>query len=279
MTGPMSKYPIRSILKASEGYTLLSFDLAQAEAWVVAYLANCSSMKKALLIGGDKDYHSTSARALFNIPEETAPTKDQRYLGKKFNHSGNYGTSAMMITFMVNSESINPPYITLSVADAKRLHNKWKELYFEIPLWWESIKSTLNNTRTLRTPYGRQRYFYGQWGDSLFKEAYAYIPQSTVADHMLGATQKEIGIKGGVREVFKQIVPDGIRLLNTSHDSLILECKEGTENEIYERTLTLLKRPLLVNGEQFIIPVDCEVGKRWGEFTKYTGGAIPLYKG
>ena len=264
------KYAIRSMLRASPGYILLSLDLAQAEAWIVAYLANCRAMKEALSRPDEFGFHNTSSRAIFDIPDTILPTKDQRYLGKKFNHSGNYGTSAMMISFMVNVESINPPYITLSVADSKRLHAKWKELYFEVPLWWESIQRDLATSRTLRTPYGRERTFYGQWGDSLFKEAYAYKPQSTVGDHCLGLTQDELGIPGGIRSIYKNLVPKGIRILNTAHDSVIIECPVGTEKEVYAECYSYMYRPLVVNGETIHIPVDGEIGERWGELTPYS---------
>jgi hypothetical protein len=172
---------------------------------------------------------------------------------------------------MVNVESINPPYISLTISQAKSLHVKVKQLYFEVTQWWMEIQRELSQTRRLKTPYGRERTFYGQWGESLFKEAYAYIPQSTVADHCLGATQPELGVQGGIRGIYKEVVlpnPE-IKLLNTSHDSLILECPLGLEDEIGPRVYNLLKRPLLVNGEEFTIPVDAEIGERWGEMEKW----------
>jgi hypothetical protein len=32
--------------------------------------------------------------------------------------------------------------------------------------------------------------------------------------------------------------------------------------------VSLLKRPLVIKGREFTIPVDCEMGERWGELTK-----------
>ena len=265
------KYPVRSYLTASPNKVLLAFDFSQAESWVVAYLSNCRNMKEALVRKGDKDIHSTSGRAIFDIPEDKPVPKDSRYIGKKFNHAANYGTSPMMIAHMVNSESINPPYITLSIAEAKRFHQKWKDLFPEIPRWWLDIQRELSDNRKLRTPYGRERVFYGQWGDSLFKEAYAYIPQSTVADHCLGATQSELGIEGGIRGIYNTFVRGknrSINLLNTSHDSLILECNPSEIDEVKAGCISLLQRPLVINGEEFTIPVDAEIGERWGELEK-----------
>ena len=257
------KYPIRSFLVASKGNTLLSFDFSQAESWVVAYLANCFAMKDALHNG---DIHTITSKFLFSV-NEVDP--EQRYIGKKFNHSSNYGTTPPMIAHMINLDSVNPPYTTISLPQAIKFHNKWKELYFEVPRWWADIKHTLALTRTLRTPYGRTRVFYGQWGDSLFKEAYSYIPQSTVADHCLGAVQPELGIEGGIKTIHKTLskYPE-INLLNTSHDSLILEVPAGMEMEIGEICINLLRRPLLINDETFTIPVDFEIGERWGELEK-----------
>ena len=269
------KLPIRSFLTASPEKVLLEFDFSQAEAWVVAYLANCREMKAALVRKGDKDIHSTSGRALFSIPEDAPISSDARYMGKKFNHASNYGTSPMMIAHMVNSESINPPYTTITIAQAKTYHQRWKDLFHEIPRWWLDIQRELSDSRTLKTPYGRERVFYGQWGDSLFKEAYAYIPQSTVADHCLGAVQPEVGIKGGIRGIFKEFVKGRISsgrpeiaLLNTSHDSLILECPNSISKEVQETCVNLLQRPLQIGGETFTIPVDCKIGHAWGELEK-----------
>jgi len=258
------KLPVRSFLSAAPGNILLAFDFAQAESWVTAYLANCSAMIHALQTG---DIHSTSARVLYDLHPDATPTKDERYMAKKFNHSFNYGTSPMMIAHMVNVESINPPYITLTVAQARILHEKMKLLYHEIPKWWLDIQRELSQTRLLRTPYGRQRSFLGAWGDGLFKEAYSYIPQSTVADHCNGVVQPELGIAGGMLEIYRQFVKPGrdIKIINTAHDSVILELPRQLESELLEGCYRLLHRPIIVNGERFTIPVDAEVGLAWGE--------------
>ncbi len=107
------------------------------------------------------------------------------------------------------------------------------------------------------------------WGDELFKEATAYVPQSTVGDHALGAVQPELGIEGGLLSVYKMFKshPE-IRVVHTAHDSIMLEVPIGTELEVGGRIYSALHRPLVVNYEELTIPVDCEVGERWGELEK-----------
>ena len=214
------------------------------------------------------DIHNTTARVIYDMLPNQDPTKEERYMAKKFNHSFNYGTSPFMITHMINVESINPPYLSITVARAKQMHEKMKLLYHEIPQWWLNIQQELNNSRLLRTPYGRKRRFYGQWGDALFKEAYSYIPQSTVGDHTIGMVQKEIGQEGGLAGIYKQVVKPSngeVAAINTAHDSVIVECPIAMKDEVMHQVYHLLRRPLLVNGETFTIPVDAEVGERWGE--------------
>lgn len=260
--------PIRSMYIASPGKVLLAFDFSQAESWVVSRLADCKAMKQALDRAGTVyDIHYTTARGMYSYPEEKIPSKDERYMGKKFNHSCSYGTTYLMIAHTINSEAIYPPYLTVSNPEAKRLHEKWLALYYEIPIWWIDIQRKLDQDRTLRTPYGRERVFYQRWGNELFKEAYAFIPQSTVGDHCLGHVQPELGIEGGVRGIYKYIAKPSngdVNILNSSHDSVILECPTSMQDEVAQQAYKLLKRPLVVNGEEFTIPIDAEVGHAWG---------------
>ena len=261
----MTKYPLRSYLVASPGRELLAFDLSAAEAWVVAFLANCQQMKDTLLTGGD--LHSLTAKFIF---EKDEITKEERYIGKKLNHSCNYGTTPFKIVESINAEGL----ITVTLAECKVFHSKWTQLYWEIPTWWREIQNTLEfNRRTLRTPYGREREFTGFWGDDLFKEAYAYIPQSTVGDHMLGATQAHEGAPaGGIREIYKQLIipnKDKVSIVNTAHDSVVLDCDVSLSDAMIEGVKRLLKRPIrLDSGEEFTIPVDAERGERYGELVK-----------
>lgn len=272
----MSGIPIRSIVCAPAGKVLLSFDLSQAEAWVVAFLADEPNMKAVL---GTGLIHELSARIIFEmgLPDITdraamknGVSKNQRYLGKKMNHSCNYLTSPFMIAIMINKESDKAPYVTTTVRETKRYHKLWTG-FFNLNSWWGGIKDNLNrNGRTLVTPYRRERQFNEAWGDSLFKEATAFVPQSTVADHMFGAVQPEIGITGGLLGIKRNIIKSNrdIKMINTSHDSCLLEVPIGMEGEIIPAVMKELSRPIMIHGEEFTIPVDCEIGERWGELRK-----------
>ena len=86
---------------------------------------------------------------------------------------------------------------------------------------------------------------------------------------MNGAVQPELGIEGGLLTIYRNIIlpsKEEIRMIQTAHDSVVLECPRPLISEISEQTVSILKRPLVVGGETFTIPVDCDIyPERWGE--------------
>jgi DNA polymerase I-like protein with 3'-5' exonuclease and polymerase domains len=258
--------------RAPEGKLLCAFDLSAAEAWVVAHLANDFNMKRELK---DGDLHSFTGCGIYDIkvPDgigkkryEGIITKDQRYIGKKVNHSGNYRAGPFNLAASINEDG----KITISVADAKRFHDKWLKTY-SLHTWWADIDERLQRNRTFVTEYGHRRQFWGIMGDKLKKEATAYEPQSTVADHMHGAIHPQLGVAGGNLLIFKKIVEPSkgeIIMTNTAHDSVMLEVPLALVDSVVPEAVSYLKRPLIIRGEEFTIPVDAEVGERWGELEK-----------
>lgn len=265
----IEKIPIRSMILAPEDCYLVNFDLAQAESWLVAFLANEPTMKHVLATG---DFHrETGQRALFKESDEKwelaskEERKTKRYVGKRYNHATAYRMGPQRACEVINKDSDKPPFVTVTHAESKVFYKSWHD-YYNIQGWWNEIEYQLNETRTLRTPYDRIRYFFAPWGPELFREATAYVPQSAVADHMNGAIQEGVNGPGGVIEVHKQFVKTGqIKIINQSHDSILCEIPFGSCLTICQQIVKLLLRPLVVNDEEFTIPVDCEIGFRWGE--------------
>lgn len=273
---------IRSMIVAPKDHLLVQFDYSQAETWIVAHLANEPNMKKALMFG---DIHTeTAGSAIFFADtgcfhEWNKKTKkcnlcgaevttSMRYTGKRVNHASAYRMKPPRMAQVINKDSDQPPYVTVTLAETKRYSEGWHS-YYDIKGWWREIEDQLNRNRTLITSYGRKRVFFAPWGDELFKEATAYEPQSTVADHANGRIHPELGIPGGFNEVHRQIVTKGYgKIINQSHDSIILELHKRDVDGLIPQIHNLLQRPLVVKGEQFVIPVDCEVGERWGELEK-----------
>lgn len=252
------------MIVAPKGKLLIACDLSQAETWVVAWLANEPNMKHFLL---NSDIHTETASALFGKPVGEVIT-EERYIGKQNNHANSYGMGAERQAQVINKKSDQPPYVIVTVAQCKVYQKEWHGLYPQIHNWHEQVKVELNRASTLVTPYGRRRVFFQQWGKELWKAAYAHIPQSTVSDHFHGCVQPELGIKGGLLEVHRAICNDEIKLVHDAHDSCMLEVPKEIAIEIGEKVRATLRRPVVINGEEVVIPVDLECGLRWGEMEK-----------
>lgn len=257
------KLKIRSMVRADPDYCFIETDLSGAEAWIVAYLSDDKAMQHELSEG---DLHKYAASFIFSKPYSDI-SDNERYVGKKANHSLNYRTSPNMLAISINKEGL----ISVSIAQAKTYYNRWHAA-FNVRLWWSDIESQLNRNRTIITSYRRKRVFHGRWCDDMLKAATAYEPQSTVADHMYGALCPEVGIEGGLLHLHKKILVKykEIQLIQTAHDSAVLHCPKVIANEILDLTVSCLKRPLVVRGQEFTIPVDSKIyPERWyGESIK-----------
>lgn len=279
------KVSYRSIFIAPPGKLLVSVDLSQAESWVVAYLANERNMKYALF---NSDIHCQSAGAIYVlngcnhdwIKKEnkcrvcgTVLTKDQRYIGKRKNHSTAYGVGPDKSARIINADSDKPPYVSVTVKESETHHNLWHS-YYNVKGWWGRV---LEKGREMITSYGRKRTFYGQWGDELEREKIAFEPQSTVADHFNGKIHPEVGIEGGLIKIYETLIKPWWcgatycdhqrchKIINQAHDSCILEIPKDSALNIGEEAMRYLYRPIIINDETFTIPVDGKIGERWDE--------------
>lgn len=280
------KIYVRSMIRASPGMVLVSCDLSQAESWIVAFRANEPNMKRALQFG---DIHTeTAGNALFHANVgcqhdwkvvikgelwrchcQREVTKLMRYVGKRYNHASAYRMGADRSAEVINKDSDKPPFFTVTIKQSRLFSASWHS-YYNLKVWWSEIEHQLSQTRRITTCYGRSRVFFGAWGNELWKEATAYEPQSTVADHFNGHIHPELGVRGGLLEIYRQLVKPyhDRRIINQSHDSFIAEVPKQDGVEFAAQSKTLLLRPLVINNEEFTIPVDAEWGERWGELER-----------
>ena len=98
-----------------------------------------------------------------------------------------------------------------------------------------------------------------RWGDDLFGEAYAFEPQSTVADDV------SLSILRCYREI-----PE-LEVLQQNYDSLLGQCPEGVWKEVLEKMRPLVQQPFVLtgfNGDNpigLVVPVVFKVGRNWME--------------
>jgi len=250
---------VKKIFEAPEGKIFFNVDLKQAESRFVAY-DSCDNNLIDMLEDDTKDIHSYVAAEIFNctpediIRETKAGDKVKRSLGKKSGHGANY---AMGVPTFI--EQCIGDDIILTKKEAENVLESYHRLFPGIRRWHQRIRGEVRQTRKLHNPVGWERYFYGRLGDDLFREAYAFRPQSTIP-YITNALmlylwdQRETG-----RIEFN--------LLLQVHDSLLFEVEPKYVDQLGEICLnTNSWHPeVILPAGKLVIPTDCETGQYWGE--------------
>ena len=242
-------------LVADPGCFLYNIDLSQAENRIVAYAAPEPNMIAAFEAG--VDIHRQTAGLVFNKkPEEISDEEgsssiggglfSERFWGKKSNHSLNYDLGYRAFALVCEIQEVESKYIV------ERYHS----VYPGVRQYHAWIRAQLSKNRTIENCLGRKRLFTNRWGDELFKEAYAFIPQSTVAD---------IINERGLAYVMNNPVFWGVEILNQVHDSLVVQISYEKvpvlhHAECLKLLVNSLQRPIAFRGQTFSIPADVAVG-------------------
>lgn len=234
----------RQMFIAQEGNSFIVRDLWQAEMFVVAVLSQCQSFLSKLMKG--EKVHKLIANWIYGVPEDQIDTNNrpggQYYTGKRTGHGLNYGLGPILL-------AIN---LKCPVKEAKRIRDIYFKFAFEIENWQREIQDELKRTRQLVTPFGRKRYFRGRWGEDLFKQAYAHIPQSLVAElNHLGMIKLEYSL------------PDGAEIVQEGYDALVVESQDWLVERVKEIEEKAFDKQIYCRSMFFKIPGEYMVNKRW----------------
>jgi len=234
----------RRMYVAPNGYEILQADYKQAEAVIVAYLINDAKAIKVFQ-DPDGDIHNLTASMMFGVPIDEV-TKKMREIGKRLRHAGNYSAGPAVVAHALGIE----------MKEAKGLIELYHNSCPQLRLWHKSIQAQLSKNKTLETPLGRKHTFTERWGDSLFRSAYSFIPQSTVGEMLNMSLVKFYLEWGQYSDIWMQL-----------HDALYILKKESEDRQMWmERMRDCMIIPLNINHKEVIIDVDFKVGKNWGPY-------------
>jgi uracil-DNA glycosylase len=261
---------IKSMFIADEGKVIIQVDASQAEARVVAVLAE----DWELLAAFDKiDIHRRTAALMFGYTQKLHLEADfqhpivdklpkdgpERYTGKMIRHAGNYDMKKrrLMTEFNTNAQKYE---INMDISEwrAGQMLDIFHAASPKIRgKFHADIKDAIDSSRVLIDPFGGVRIFNGRMDDSLYQEAYANIPQRTVAHVVQGAAIRIDEELNGDTEIL---------WAEEKHDALYLQAPENNW-EVYAR---LMKKHMeqavdfsiyctLKRDIRLIIPCDVEI--------------------
>lgn len=282
---------LRRVCIADEGKTLLQKDQIGAEAVIVAYLCQrgnyrlmmeqgikahvyvalhvFSEVWRAKLKRDMGPYVFASLDKLTSIegwPEVDALIKSSDnwpaseryyYIAKMICHASNYGMKAP--TFQLNVLDKSEGTIVLGKRQAEYYLATYHALFPEIQSWHTEVRAQLAQDNTLYNLFGDRRIFYGNWGDDLFKKAYAFVPQSTVGmiTNRCTIALQEMLDRGEHQE-------HGIDILANGHDAILVQCLEGHEHQVNDIITPLINVKFTVRPDsEFTMRSDCQVGHDW----------------
>lgn len=243
-------------LTADEGYILYSPDLSQIENRIVAYVGRIIQMIEAFESG--RDVHRLTASLIFNKPYDMISSEEgscslgdgrhsERDWGKKANHALNYDYGYKNFSLKFEISETQGKWV---VARYHRVYPGVRDNYQAL------VRAQLSKDRTVTNLFGRKRLFLGRWGDELFKDAYAQIPQSTTAD--------KINEQGLNYTYYNQHWFRELELLTQIHDSmpfqLPISLPWDKHAEMIIRLKSSLETPLVWHDREFVVPVDVTMG-------------------
>ena len=262
---------LRSMFIPDDEYEFAEFDLNRGESWVYAHLSEDPELLRIHTEG--LDFHAETASVISSafggtlsvdwiVQNKEDGAYKIRYVGKKTNHATSYRMGAFKGAATVNEEA-EETKVTVTVAQFTEARNLWLEKYFMIEnSWWPEIERTLGDTRTLTTPYGRIHQFHDAWGESLFKSATAYVPQSTSVDYLNRGYLKTY-------HLFEKVGAWGLKVLAQTHDSILVQYLAKHRDEVIPSILDVLPSKLVIKNREFTIPVEASVGTSWRALEGY----------
>lgn len=233
---------IRNLFIPDQGKTIWDIDLDSADLRIVTWESDCKWMKDHFK-NGRKPYVEVM-REYFRDNTMTKNSHPREYAQfKSLCHGTNYLGTADGIA----------PRIGLLVHETERIQKWYLEgMCPEIAKWQNEIKKQVSGRRYVENAFGYRNYFFDRIEGTIFNQAVAWIPQSSVAC-LINRAWSSIEDNMPEAEILIQV-----------HDSLVGQIPTHMKNELLPRIAELATVPIPYDDPLFI-PVGFVSSERsWG---------------
>jgi len=289
---------MRDWLVADEGYVLFDFDYSQSDAVFMAFESNDPEYIKTMT--DSRDSHAVHAEEFFQVPYDkivrgkkaddpfiTHPTNGIRNLAKRVVHGSNFQMAATTLYLTMGKEAVIAAAEALGHKDAAawpekalialcdRLLQAYLRKYPGLTKFFTTIKQMLKTGGTVENAFGMKRIIMGDVNDGTTqREATAFFGQSDTAGNMNRCIEEMLF--GHMQERFRDgpnphfneppimLMRDpDFELLLQVHDSFVGQVKIERAHELLTKLLTVMQRPVIINGHEVVVRAEGEVGFRW----------------
>lgn len=246
------------------GHVFWQRDLSQAEARIVAWLADCRFLLS--VFSSPIKIHKVVGGAIFQKKPEDILSDSLEYdIAKRIVHAFNYMMGFKKLAITAN----------VSLEFSQLTYNQYGAQVPEIGEWHNEIKRTAIDKGVLVTPMGRVRQCYkaagalantGQLPDVILRDLVSYIPQSTVPD-ILNEAMYELWNENPWVYWHQQ-----------GHDSYLASGPANRTQEFYELSEAAADRVHFeIKGRDCHIPGEFQWGYSWGAMLGYKPGEDTSY--
>lgn len=164
---------VRTIYVPDQGNTFFDLDLSKADLRIVVEESDETELRQMLAEG--RDPYVEVAREFYHDPSLQKNRPDgsphPRYTTfKSFCHGTHYLGTAVGLAQRLG----------LTVHEADKTQRWYLGKYPRIQKWQERVKEQVRSRRYVQNAYGFRRYYFDRVDDALFRQAIAWIPQSSI---------------------------------------------------------------------------------------------------
>lgn len=231
---------VRKLFIPDEGMTFFDIDLDSADLRIVVWESDCKEMKQ-MFAEGLKPYVEVAKEYYRD------PTIDKHHpsykLFKALCHGTNYLGTASGLSGRIG----------LLAAEVERIQNWYYGHFPEIKLWQDDLCARLRSDRYVQNVFGYRGWFFDRMEGTIFNQAVAWVPQSTVA----------CLINRGYRNIHAN--EEQIQVLLQVHDSLAGQFPTHLRDQSVRKVLDHCSVPLPYE-EPLVIPVGLVTSDTsWGD--------------
>lgn len=250
-------YSVRDVIVADPGMVLVAIDYDKAEAICAA--AYSKDWKFLDMLLGGEDVHTWHASQFYSKREQDVQ-KIERNVSKNVTYASNYMAGVPTITRTVNKRA-DQIGKRLTEGEVRRILSTYMDMH-PLRRWWDDVADELRSKGYLINAFGMKRQFFHPEFYKRWKEALAFLPQSTVA----------CAINDSMIRIHDSVDTDGeCELLLQVHDELLFQIKHDQISERVEQIKDIMESEFEIHGRKLYIPASAKAGESWGKMTSLSG--------
>ena len=195
---------------------------------------------------------------LIKSTDKWEANKRYYFMQKGVVHASNYdmGPTTFRLTIIKRTEG----QVNLSARESKDFLGVFHTTFPEVHRYHADIKNQLYRNRELHNLYGDRRVFHRLINDTLCKDAYSWIPQSTVG--ML-TNRAVVKMQDAIDN---KIYPwlEGVDIINNVHDSMCSQAPREHALKVAELQEKYMSEHFITKYGEFTMQSESEIGDNWG---------------